>query len=140
MKYNRQNRTENPLEVGGGGGDEAAWGELGGGGGGFFIKRKADRRTGRKTEQTDRQTDILVCLSVRQLHRGLRVEQGGRGVAAAMRMVAPGSRVGARTSESDRAWQGLRHRAAQRFSLITPGARGARRQVEFARVFVVALS
>ena len=35
MKYNRQNRTENPLEVGGGGGDEAAWGELGGGGGDF---------------------------------------------------------------------------------------------------------
>ena len=27
MKYNRQNRTENPLEVGGGGGDEAAWGQ-----------------------------------------------------------------------------------------------------------------
>ena len=34
-KYNRQNRTENPLEMGGEasrgqeGGDEAAWGELG---------------------------------------------------------------------------------------------------------------
>jgi hypothetical protein len=37
MKYNRQNRTENPLEVGGGGGDEAAWGELGGGGGDLGV-------------------------------------------------------------------------------------------------------
>ena len=36
-KYNRQNRTENPLEVGGGGGDEAAWGELGGGGGDLGV-------------------------------------------------------------------------------------------------------
>ena len=37
MKYNRQNRTENPLEAGGGGGDEAAWGELGGGGGDLGV-------------------------------------------------------------------------------------------------------
>ena len=32
-KYNRQNRTENPLEMGGEGGDGAAWGELGDRGG-----------------------------------------------------------------------------------------------------------
>ena len=42
-KYNRQNRTENPLEMGGGGGDEAAWGEVGGRGGdlGAFFQRAA---------------------------------------------------------------------------------------------------
>ena len=69
MKYNRQNRTENPLEVGGGGGDEAAWGELGGGGGDLGVGEgegflSNGRQTGGQAERQNRQTDRQIFLSV----------------------------------------------------------------------------